>query len=70
MSFGTGALKVSREGPEEYKHHRETSMATRQVGTTQSLWAWDRRFPKDEQPRTSEVSQRDSKHHQAYWLVI
>ena len=34
MSLGTGALKVSREGPEENKHHRVASMATRQAGTT------------------------------------
>ena len=31
MSFGTGTLKVSGEGHEEYKHHREASMATRQI---------------------------------------
>ena len=34
MSLGTGALKVSWEGPEEYKHCREVSMATQQAGTT------------------------------------
>ena len=36
MSLGTGALKVSGEGPEEYKHHREASMATRQAETTRA----------------------------------
>ena len=34
MSLGTGAVKVSGEGPEEYKHCREASMVTRQAGTT------------------------------------
>ena len=34
MSLATDALRVSREGPEEYKHRREASMATRQAGTT------------------------------------
>ena len=33
MILGSGALKVSGEGPEEYKHCRE---ATRQAGTTQA----------------------------------
>ena len=36
MSLGTSALKVSKEGPEEYKHHREASMAIWQAGTTQA----------------------------------
>ena len=36
MTLGTGALKVSGEGPEEYKHRREASMATRQAGTTRA----------------------------------
>ena len=36
MTLGTGALKVSGEGPEEYKHGREASMATRQAGTTRA----------------------------------
>ena len=46
MSLGTGALKVSGEGPEGYKHRREDSMATRQAGTTQSLRAWRQEVPK------------------------
>ena len=37
MSLGTGALKVSGEGPEDYKHRREASMATRQAGITQAV---------------------------------
>ena len=36
MSLGTGALKVSGKGSEEYKHCREASMAPRQAGTTQT----------------------------------
>lgn len=36
MSLGTGALKVSGEGPMEYEHCKEASMATRQAGTTQA----------------------------------
>ena len=35
MSLGTGALKVNGDGPEEYKHRREASMATQQSGTGQ-----------------------------------
>ena len=45
LAMGTGAFKVSREGPEEYKHRREASMATRQAGTTQSLRAWRPEVP-------------------------
>ena len=36
MSLETGTLKVSGEGPEEYKHCREASMAIWQAGTTQA----------------------------------
>ena len=42
MSLETGTLKVSGEGPEEYKHCREASMAIWQAGTTQAPphWNW------------------------------
>ena len=39
MSLGTGALEGSGEGPEEYRHSREASMATRQAGTTPTATA-------------------------------
>ena len=45
MSLGTGALKVSGEGPEESKHCREASLATWQARTTHLLRAWRLEVP-------------------------
>ena len=70
MSLGTGALKVSGEGPEEYEQRGEASMATRQVRTTQSLRAWRPEVPEGRATRNLWTPQRDFKHHQAHWLDI